>query len=238
MSIENRPPRIARTAGFAVHVFTASGAAVALLALYAAIDRNFPACFAWLGAAFLIDGIDGALARAARVHVTAAAIDGAVLDLVIDFNTYVLIPVVALWRSELMPTGVSFWIGLVITIASALYFADIRMKTGDLWFRGFPATWNIVVLYLFVLRPPWILSAGILIAAAAMMFSPLVFVHPFRVAKYRPLTAVMSVAWAAFAVIAVIDRLEPPDGVRWGLVATAAYFLALPLLRHSPWAGD
>ena len=71
-----------------------------------------------------------------------------------------------------------------------------------------------------------------------MMFSPLVFVHPFRVAKYRPLTAVMSVAWAAFAVIAVIDRLEPPDGVRWGLVATAAYFLALPLLRHSPWAGD
>ena len=114
-----------------------------------------PICFAWLGLALFIDGIDGTLARAAKVHETAAAIDGVVLDLVVDFLTYVLVPVVALWRSDLMPTEASFWIGLVVMIASALYFADTRMKTDDLWFRGFPATWNILALYLFVLRPPW-----------------------------------------------------------------------------------
>ena len=119
------------------------------------------------------------------MQITAATIDGTVLDLVVDFLTYVLVPVIALWRSDLMPTQASFWIGLIVTIASALYFADTRMKTDDLWFRGFPATWNIVVLYLFVLRPPWVVSALILLGAAALMFTPVVFIHPLRVVRLR-----------------------------------------------------
>ena len=236
MSIEKRPVDVASAAGFSVHVFTASGGAVAVLALYAAIERNFAACFAWLGVAFFIDGIDGTLARAARVHVTAASIDGAILDLVIDFLTYVLVPVVALWRSDLMPTEASFWIGLVVTIASALYFADTRMKTDDLWFRGFPATFNILVLYLFVLRPPWLVSAFLLLSASALMFTPIVFVHPLRVARVRGLTIAMTFAWFALAAIAIFDKLAPPAWVGWGLIATEAYFLSLPLLRHSPLA--
>lgn len=238
MSIEKRPVDVASAAGFSVHLFTASGGAVAVLALYAAIERNFAACFAWLGLAFFIDGIDGTLARAARVKVTAAAIDGVVLDLVIDFLTYVLVPVVALWRSDLMPTQVSFWIGLIVTIASALYFADTRMKTEDLWFRGFPATWNIIVLYLFVLRPPWVASALLLLAAAALMFTPIVFVHPLRVVRLRGVTIAMTAAWFALAAIAIVEKLAPPAWVGWGLIATAAYFLSLPFLRHSPLARD
>ena len=124
----------------------------------------------------------------------------------IDFLTYVLVPVVALWRSDLMPTEASFWIGLIVTIASALYFADTRMKTDDLWFRGFPATWNIVVLYLFVLRPPWVISALILLGAAALMFTPVVFIHPLRVVRLRSLTIAMTCAW--FALAATSDRRE------------------------------
>jgi len=238
MSIEKRPVDVASAAGFSVHLFTASGGAVAVLALYAAIERNFAACFAWLGLALFIDGIDGTLARAARVHVTAASIDGTVLDLVIDFLTYVLVPVVALWRSDLMPTEASFWIGLIVTIASALYFADTRMKTDDLWFRGFPATWNIVIFYLFVIRPPWVSSAIILLGAAALMFTPIVFVHPLRVARLRKLTIAMTFAWFALAATAIAEHLAPPAWIGWGLIATAAYFLALPLLRHSPLARD
>jgi phosphatidylcholine synthase len=238
MSSEKRPVDVASAAGFSVHVFTASGGAVAVLALYAAIERNFAVCFAWLGLAFFIDGIDGTLARAARVQVTAASIDGVVLDLVVDFLTYVLVPVVALWRSDLMPTQASFWIGLVVTIASALYFADTRMKTDDLWFRGFPATWNIVVLYLFILRPPWMVSAVILLGAAALMFTPVVFIHPLRVVRLRGLTIAMTFAWFALAATAVAQNLAPPAWVGWGLIATAAYFLALPLLRDSPLAHD
>jgi len=236
MSIEKRPVDVARAAGFSVHLFTASGGAVAVLALYAAIDRNFAACFAWLGLALFIDGVDGTLARAARVTVTAATIDGTILDLVVDFLTYVLAPVVALWRSDLMPSEASFWIGLIVTIASALYFADTRMKTDDLWFRGFPATWNLVVFYLFVLRPPWMLSAFILLGAAALMFTPIVFVHPLRVVRLRGLTIAMTFAWFVFAAAAIVRNLAPPAWVNWGLIATGAYFLALPLMRDSPLA--
>jgi phosphatidylcholine synthase len=236
MSIDKRPVRAAQAAGFSVHLFTASGGAVAVLALYAAIERDFAACFAWLGLALFIDGIDGTLARAARVHQTAAAIDGVILDLVVDFLTYVLVPVVALWRSDLMPTQASFWIGLVVTIASALYFADTRMKTDDLWFRGFPATWNILVFYLFVLRPPWPASAIVLLGSAGLMFAPVVFVHPLRVRNLRKLTIFMTIAWFALAAAAIVERLAPSPWVVAGLIVTAVYFLALPLLRHSPWA--
>src|SRR5271165_6069974 len=234
MMIEKRPVRVAQASGFSVHIFTASGGAVALLALYAAIERNFSVCFAWLGLALFIDGIDGTLARAARVHVTAATIDGVVLDLVVDFLTYVLVPVVALWRSDLLPTDVSFWIGLIVTIASALYFADTRMKTVGLWFRGFPATWIILVLYLFVLRPPWVVSAVVLLAAAAMMFSPVVFVQPLSVVRMRRLTIAMTLVWFACAAMAIVQRLSPSGWVVGGLVATAVYFLALPFVRRSP----
>ena len=185
---------------------------------------NFAISFAWLGLAFFIDGIDGTLARAAKVQITAATIDGTVLDLVIDFLTYVLVPVVALWRSDLMPTEASFWIGLIVTIASALYFADTRMKTDDLWFRGFPATWNIVVLYLFVLRPPWVVSALILLGATALMFTPVVFIHPLRVVRLRNLTIAMTCAWFALAAIAIAEKLAPQAWVGWGLIVTAALF--------------
>jgi phosphatidylcholine synthase len=233
MSSEKEPVRAAKAAGFSVHLFTASGGAVAVLALYAAIERDFAACFAWLGLALFIDGVDGTLARVAKVHVTAANIDGAVLDLVIDFLTYVLVPVVALWRSDLMPTAASFWIGLIVTITSALYFADVRMKTDDLWFRGFPATWNIVVLYLFCLHPPWVLTAIILLGAAAMMFAPVAFIHPLRVVRLRVLTIAVTLLWFALAAIAILQNLQPAVWVNVGLVGAAVYFLALSLVRHS-----
>jgi phosphatidylcholine synthase len=238
MGLENKRRPVQNAAGFSVHVLTASGGAVALLALYAAIERDFATTFAWLGVAMFIDGIDGTLARAARVTETAATIDGVVLDLVIDFLTYVIAPVVALWRSDLMPTLVSFWIGLIVTIASALYFADTRMKTTDNWFRGFPALWNVFIFYLFVFRLPWVINAAAMLIAAALMFAPVVFVHPLRVEKLRLLTIAATIAWFVFAAIAIFERLDADLWAKAGLIATAAYFLVLPLLRHSPWAQD
>ncbi len=234
----DQPAPARRAAGLSVHLFTASGAAVALLALYAAIERDFPVCFAWLGVALFIDGIDGTLARIARVSETANAIDGVILDLVIDFLTYVLVPIVALWRSDLMPPRVSFWIGVVVIFTSALYFADSRMKTRDYWFRGFPALWNVLALYLFVLRPPWVVCAAILLGASAAMFAPVVFVHPMRVQKLRALNIAASLAFFALAAVALEARLEVAIWVKLGFLMVAAYFLALPFLRHSPWADD
>jgi phosphatidylcholine synthase len=233
----NRVP-VRRAAAFSVHILTASGGAVAVLALYAAIERNFTSMFAWLGLAILIDGVDGTLARAARVTEVAATIDGAVLDLVVDFLGYVLVPVVAIWRSDLMPTPVAFWIGLAVIVASALYFADTRMKTADNWFRGFPALWNVLALYLFVFQLPSLVNAAILILAAALMFAPIVFVHPMRVEKLRRPTLAATVLWCLCAALSVWQGLAPGFWVKTGLIVTALYFFALPLQRHSFWAED
>ena len=227
-----------KAAGYSVHIFTASGGAVAVLALYAAIERDFTMMFAWLGLALFIDGVDGTLARAAKVQETAAAIDGSVLDLVVDFLTYVLVPVVAIWRSDLMPEPWAFWIGLAVTMASALYFADCRMKTADNWFRGFPAIWNVFVLYLFVFKLPPLWTAIAILAAMAAMFAPFVFVHPMRVAKLRVVTLAITVAWFCFATIAVWNQLEANWLVKGGLLGCALYIVLLPLTRHSPWAEE
>jgi len=236
MAIET--PRVKRAAGFSVHLFTASGSAVALLALYAAIDRNFPACFAWLGLALLIDGVDGTLARVANVTETASAIDGGVLDLVIDFLTYVLVPMVALWRSDLMPVTWSFWLSVLVVFASGLYFADTRMKTKDYWFRGFPAIFNVLAIYLFVLRPPAWVSAALIVAATAGMFAPIVFVHPMRVKQLRVPNIVASLAFFIVSAAAIAQNFDASLWVKLGFLVVAAYFLAAPFWRHSPWADD
>ena len=235
---DRAPLRVRRAAGFSVHLFTASGSAVALLALYAAIDRHFPACFAWLGLALLIDGVDGTLARVAKVTETASAIDGAVLDLVIDFLTYVLVPMVALWRSDLMPLYLSFWLSVIVVFASGLYFADTRMKTRDYWFRGFPALWNVLTIYLFVLRPPALVSAAVIVIGVAAMFAPIVFVHPMRVKELRWLNIAVSIAFFGLSGAAIAQNFSADLWVKLGYAIIAVYILALPFWRHSPWADD
>ena len=236
MGTEGRVVPARRMAAMSVHLFTASGGAVALLSLYAAIERDFPACFGWLGVALFIDGVDGTLARVARVTEVASAIDGVVLDLVVDFLTYVLVPVVAIWRSDLMSPSAAFWLGLLVTFASALYFADTRMKTSDYWFRGFPALWNVVAFYLFVLRPPGVVAAALMILGSGAMFAPIVFVHPLRVKRLRYVTIAVCVIFFALAGVAILQDLRADAWVKAGFLAVAAYFFTLPLLRHSPWA--
>jgi phosphatidylcholine synthase len=232
---EDGPRRARQAAGFSVHLFTGCGSAVALLALYAAIDRHFGACFAWLGVALLIDGVDGTLARVARVTETASAIDGVVLDLVIDFLTYVLVPMVALWRSDLMPERLSFWLSVIVVFASGLYFADTRMKTKDYWFRGFPALWNVLVLYLFVLRPPSVVSAGLILFGVAAMFAPVVFVHPMRVKELRIYNLVASFAFFVLSAGAIAENFAASLPIKAGFLLVAAYFIAAPLQTISVW---
>ncbi|MGD9864876.1 MAG: phosphatidylcholine/phosphatidylserine synthase, partial [Pseudodonghicola sp.] len=120
-----------------VHLFTATGAVVAMLAMLAAVDQKWSLMFLWLVVAFLIDGIDGPLARRYHVKTYAPDFDGVLLDLIIDYLTYVFIPAFALFKSGLMD-GWTGWVAIsVITFTSAMYFADTRMKTKDNSFKGF-----------------------------------------------------------------------------------------------------
>lgn len=228
-----RAPAARRGAAFLVHIFTASGAVLGLLALEAASRRDFAAMFAWLGAALVVDGIDGTIARRLRVADLLPRWSGEALDLVVDFLTYVVVPAYALAKSGLLPAGLGLPAAALIVLTSALYFADRRMKTDDYYFRGFPAVWNAVAFYLFLLEPaPWLALASV-VALAALTFVPVAFVHPFRVARLRALSLGLLAGWAALALWAIAADLRPPPWVTGGLVTAGLYFLLAGLLRHT-----
>ena len=171
----------------AVHLLTATGAVFAMLAMLEAIERDWAMMFVWLIVAFAVDGIDGPLARHYNVKTYAPQFDGVLLDLIIDYLTYVFIPAYALYASGLMD-GWSGWAAIiVITFGSAMYFADTRMKTADNSFSGFPGCWNMVILVLFALSPPWQACLGLVAVLTVAMFVPVKFVHPVRTDRWRAL---------------------------------------------------
>jgi phosphatidylcholine synthase len=188
-----------RLSALLVHLFTATGAVWAMLALLAAVQSRWDIMFLWLVVAFVVDGIDGPLARRYQVKVHAPQYDGVLMDLIIDYLTYVFIPAYALFGSGLLPGWTGWCAIIVITFASVVYFADTRMKTKDYSFAGFPACWNMVVLVLFALEPNFWVSLAVVIALAAAMFTPLKFVHPVRTTRWRAVTLPMAFAWTGFA---------------------------------------
>ncbi|RYH01169.1 phosphatidylcholine synthase [Salipiger sp. IMCC34102] len=206
-----------------VHLLTATGAVLAMLAMLEAVQHDWSMMFVWLVAALWVDGIDGPLARRYDVHTNAPMFDGVLLDLIIDYLTYVFIPAYALYGSGLMD-GWSGWVAIiVITYTSALYFADTRMKTTDYSFRGFPGCWNMLVLVLFALTPPWWVCLGLTIVLSVAMFLPVKFVHPTRTKRWSMLTLPMSVAWVFFASWAALSGFENIPLVDIGLIVTSVY---------------
>src|SRR5438046_8323601 len=165
--------------------------------------------FLCLGIALIIDGVDGTIARYLKVAVLLPRWSGDVLDLVVDFVTYVFVPAYAITMSGLLPDLLSVPAGIAVVVTGALYFADRNMKTDDNYFRGFPTLWNAVAFYLFLLKPaPW--AAAVLVGALAVAtFLPFKFLHPMRVRRLRALNIAALVAWSALALVATLRDLAP-----------------------------
>ena len=235
------PPKLPKgplhVMAYGVHVFTARGAALGFLALEAVISGNLTLAFIWLGVALVVDAVDGPLARWLQVTDNASRYDGAMLDLVVDFITYVFVPAAMLLRPEVMGHPFGLLAGLAVLVGSALYFADTGMKTEDWWFKGFPAVWNVVVFYIVVFKPATWLTMAVVLALAAMMFLPVVFVHPVRVRRWRGLTMGVMALWGLAALAALAQGLEPSVWIKALLLACAVYFLGLGFLRDLPAEG-
>src|SRR5262249_35116562 len=164
------------------------GAALGFAALVAATRGDWGLMFQCLGVALFVDGVYGTLARGLSVAELLRRGSGDVLDLVVDFVTYVFVPAYAITMSGLLPGLLSVPAGIAVVVTGALYFADRNMKTEDNYFRGFPTLWNAAAFYLFLLKPqPW-LAAAVVAGLAGLTFVPLKFVHPFgvvRVARFN-----------------------------------------------------
>lgn len=221
-----------KTQAYLVHLLTASGAVFAMLALLEAVQENWAMMFVWLMVAFAVDGLDGPLARKTRVTVNAPRLDGTVLDTIIDYLTYVIIPAFALFQSGLLP-GWTGWVAIIaITFLSAIYFADTRMKTSDYSFSGFPACWNMVVLVLFAIKPDFWVSLAIVLVLAVAMLLPIKFVHPFRTERWRAITLPMAFAWTLFAIWAAWVDFDPQSLAHWGLIVTTLWLMLAGVVQQ------
>ncbi len=216
-----------------VHLLTATGAVLSMLAMLAAVEADWPRMFFWLIIALVVDGIDGPLARRYHVKENWALYDGVLMDLIIDFLTYVFIPAFALFVSGLLP-GWTGWLAIIaITYGSILYFSDTRMKTQDNSFAGFPACWNMVVLVLFALKPAFWVSLAIVVILTFTMFTNLKFIHPVRTQRWRAVSLPMSVAWVGFSVWAIIVDFHPASWAIWGLVVTSLWLICAGILQQA-----
>jgi phosphatidylcholine synthase len=228
-------PTFQRILAFSVHILTACGAALALLALLAATHGDWPLMFLWLGVALVVDAIDGPLARAANVAEVLPRWSGETLDLVVDYTTYVFVPAYAVAAAGLMPGSLAIPAAAAIAITGTLYFADRGMKTNDNFFLGFPAVWNLIVFYLLLLRPAPVGAAASVALFAVLTFVPIRFVHPLRVRRLRRVTVALLTLWAALALAAVKQGLAPEPWIAAALCLIAGYFFVIGLL---PSRGD
>ena len=219
-------PRI--TALF-VHLFTASGAVFAMLA---AANHQWSLMFLWLVVAFAVDGVDGPLARRFDVKTYAPRFDGVLLDLIIDYLTYVFIPAFALFESGLLP-GWTGWVTIIIiTFASAMYFCDGNMKTKDNSFHGFPGCWNMVVLVMFAIQPNFWIILALVSTLAVAMFLPLKFIHPVRTERWRLTSLPITLLWIAFAGWSAWVDFSANPLILWGLTVTSLYLISAGLLQQ------
>ena len=221
-----------RIAALSVHLFTASGAVFAMLSMLAAANHQWSLMFLWLVVAFAVDGIDGPLARRFDVKNYAPRFDGVLLDLIIDYLTYVFIPAFALFQSGLLP-GWTGWVTIIIiTFASAMYFCDGNMKTKDNSFHGFPGCWNMVALVMFAIQPNFWIILSLVTTLAIAMFLPLKFIHPVRTERWRHASLPITLLWISLAGWSAWVDFSSDPIILWGLTITSLYLISAGLFQQ------
>ena len=212
-----------------VHLYTALGTVVAFFSLLCIEQRNFREAFSLMALAVVIDATDGTLARAARVKELIPWFDGELLDEIVDYFNYVIVPSLFLVRANILPPQDSLWLAALPLLASAYGFCQREAKTADYFFLGFPSYWNVVVFYLYVLKTPLWVNAFLIIALSILVFVPIKYVYPSRSPRFRSQINVLGVLWGG-AVLYLIYQLPNPSRVLlFASLLFPAYYTALSL---------
>ncbi len=221
-----------RYKALSVHLITASGAVLSMFAMLAAVEEKWSLMFLWLVFALIVDGIDGPLARRWDTPANFPIYDGVLMDLIVDYLTYVFIPAFALFKSGLLG-GWTGWLAIIaITYGSVVYFSDTRMKTKDKSFSGFPACWNMVVLVLFAEKPhQWVVLLVVVLLTLAM-FLNLKFVHPTRTKRWREVTLPVSILWVVMAGWAAWYNFHIGPLAHWLLGLSSLYLCLAGILQQ------
>lgn len=212
---------------FSVHILTASGSFLAFLGVLAAAERDFVSMFWWLAAALFVDGIDGPIARRVRVKEVLPNWSGDTLDNIIDYVTYVLLPAFALYQSGMIGEPWSFLAGGAIVVSSAIYYADMGMKTDEYFFSGFPVVWNMVIFTLFVVDAGTLAASLVVAFSVILTFLPIHFLHPVRVKRLRGLNLTVFFVWAGLGVYALAVDFQTPYWLKIGISISGLYLYAI-----------
>ena len=221
---------------YAVHLFTVSGVFFSFLALIAALERNLPLVFFYLAIALFIDGVDGSLARRINVKEYTPNINGENLDNIIDYLNYVFVPTFVIYWLDLVPEGFELISAATILVVSCYTFANNSIKTSDLYFSGFPALWNVVILYFYILDTDPSTNLLVILALSFLTFIPLKYSHPFRVKEFRKSTLSVLIIWMITTLLLLYfdhldEKLLKISFLIWSL--TNIYFVFLTILRSS-----
>ncbi|HEY2386170.1 MAG TPA: CDP-alcohol phosphatidyltransferase family protein [Candidatus Binatia bacterium] len=228
------PGTLRMAAAWGVHLLTASGVVIAFLALGAAGAERFADAFRWLALAMFIDCIDGTLARAAGVKQVLPWFDGTKLDDIVDYLTYVVVPVVILHDAHMFPAGTA---GIACAaaplLASAYGFCRTDAKTTDHYFRGFPSYWNVFAFYALVLPLSPYAATIWTLALAALVFAPLKFLYPSRGPHFRTSSILLGAVWAVMMIVALCMLPHPPALLVWSTLLYPAYYVGVSLLLQA-----
>ena len=221
-------PLTRRLAGAAVHVYTASGSVLALLIVLAAFDGEVETAL-WIGlAALIVDGTDGMLARLARVKETIPWFDGARLDDIVDYLTYVFAPVVLLWTADALPGGALGWVVAALPLlASSYQFCRVDAKTEDHTFLGFPSYWNIVAFYAIVLELSPATVAVVLVVCSVLVFVPVRYLYPSRTQALRTLSLALTAVWIGTYAVLLLQFPSVHPAVVAVSLGYVGYYLAV-----------
>jgi phosphatidylcholine synthase len=213
---------------YLAHLYTASGVVCGLLAILAATRHDFRQSLLWLVVATIVDATDGAFARWVRVDRYARLIDGARLDDIVDYVTYVIAPALVLLEAGCLPAGpVGIAIAATILLASAFGFSRRDAKTADYLFTGFPSYWNVVALYALVLETTPAVNATVLVILCVLVFVPIRYVYPSRTPTLRPVTVVFSAIWSLQVALMVWWLGSVPAWLLWSSLGFPIYYLTL-----------
>jgi len=215
-----------------VHFYTASGAFLAFLATLATFENRFRTAFVLLIASTIVDATDGLWARWARVKERTPGFDGARLDDIVDYLTFVFVPLLILYRGGHLPDGWGLAVCAAVLLSSGYGFASLDAKTSDYFFTGFPSYWNIVALYIHAAQTPPAVNGVILLVLVALVFVRIGWIYPSRTPVLQALTNVLGLVWT---VMMLWITYLLPDVPRWLLISSLffpLYYTVFSLWLH------
>ena len=212
-----------------IHLFTASGLLWGFLAMLAIIANNWRTALLWMSVAVAVDAIDGPLSRRYRTRQRLPHFSGAVLDVVVDFVNYVIVPVLFMYMAGLMPLGTSRWVAAIVLLASGYQFGQSDAKTTDNYFRGFPSYWNVTVFYLFLFGWDSRINLVIMLVLSTLVFVPIKYFHPGRAPVARKIVLILALFWGTLVLVVILWFPTPQPWALWGSFTCALYYVLMSI---------